>query len=805
MEEIVEEFFERSFENVVTEAMFERDYVFPRTKVEDYIMSIVSTPYQQFVDYICTHYNPNPIENSEIPQISNYEACTTDVCQVLKFRDNPGMDCLEIGKALFTDDVERKEGAYFKFGENQVKGASFHGLTHCYYKKWFLTCLGYLYPELDEELRQYLAARTLLRNPLFHLVISEAKEKDVNIKKYMSGLSPSTQIRRSSSCMHFFDVILRQCQLEGVSLHSIIFDKNDVSLTSNSNESKSDDNTSLPDRQRNKSKNIYVLLPNGNRIMRKNAIDTFVATLQYIGLERVATFKDRLFCGYPLVGKEERGGDYKWQKEVDGWYVYTYMSNDTKIEILKALSDSFSLGLTAKYEDGQDEVIKEKQMESPKSQIDELSISRLCTIFFDVSTAERFFWFISILQICLKNKSNKIRVRQIFVRMIANAWYPIIRRNLTFGYTDPLGKLTKDLHNKLQIPLDLTVDDIVDFINKRINDDVVQKSLWKMSSNIPSDFLKPWIDKLFSYEIEKESQKQGVESPYSIFNDYVDGTYIIFDKNWKAYLKDNYALLLDFTYRSLAIYLKTKNKQVFDLVTLLKTNNDTTTANLEVVPTSSGKLTSFYYLNTNKQSYIFNSQYDQVYSCLGKIIKFNNKYYRVIISEESFVVREVKLLTNKQAVLSNSIINAHWNSPLFAIFETKLNIELIEDIRLNSADGQHDIKVSGEWYNNKGNLLKQEFNNKDVFPKELAESAPIIEEQKTKDTKDSDASSSIIGRYIRMFPSQDVGKVIRVKATSLGQRKLIVETTEGKLKEIYDDPYLYEILSPSKVQKILKM
>jgi two-component sensor histidine kinase len=63
------------------------------------------------------------------------------------------MDCLEIGKALFTDDVERKEGAYFKFGENQVKGASFHGLTHCYYKKWFLTCLGYLYPELDEELR----------------------------------------------------------------------------------------------------------------------------------------------------------------------------------------------------------------------------------------------------------------------------------------------------------------------------------------------------------------------------------------------------------------------------------------------------------------------------------------------------------------------------------------------------------------------------------------------------------------------------------------------------------------------------
>ena len=805
MEEIIEEFFDHSFEDVVTEDMFERDYIFPQSKVEDYIMSLVSTPYQYFIDYICTHYNPKPIENSEIPQISNYDACTTGICQVMKFRDNPGMDCLELGRALFTDDVERKEGAFFKFGENQVKGASFHGLTHCYYKKWFLTCLGYVYPELDEELRQYLSARTLLRNPFFHIIISEAKEKDVNIKKYMNGLSLSTQVRRSSSCMHFFDVILKQCQIEGVSLHSIFFDKNDVSLPIGANESESADNTSLLDRQRNKSKNIYVLLPNGNKIMRKNAIDTFVATLQYIGLERVATFRDRLFCGYPLVGKEERCGDYKWQKEVDGWYVYTYISNDTKIELLKALSDTFSLGLTAKYEDGQDEVINERQVESSMSLIDEFSISKLCTIFFDVSTVDKFFWFISILQICLKNKSNKIRVRQIFVRMIANAWYPIVRRNLTFGYSDPLGKLTRELHNNLQIPLDLTVDDIVDFINKRINDDVVKKSLLKMSSNIPSDFLRPWKDKLFSYEIKNESQKQSTESPYSIFSDYVDGTYIMFDKKWKAYLKENYTRLLDFTYRNLAVFLKLKNKQIFDLVTLLKTNNDTTMANLEEIPTSSDKVSAFYHLNTNRQCYIFNSNYDQVYSCSGKIIKFNNIYYRVIKSEESFVIREIKVQTKNQAVLSNSIINALWNSPLYAKFETELNIEQIEDIRQNSADGHHDILVLGKWYNNKGNLVKQDFCNKEVLSIKLAGSAHIIEEKKTENTKGSDVNSSIIGRYIRMFPSQIVGKVIRVKPTSHEQKKLIVETTEGKLKEIYDDPYLYEILSPSKVQKILKM
>ena len=228
-------------------------------------------------------------------------------------------------------------------------------------------------------------------------------------------------------------------------------------------------------------------------------------------------------------------------------------------------------------------------------------------------------------------------------------------------------------------------------------------------------------------------------------------------------------------------------------------------ANLEEIPTSSDKVSAFYHLNTNRQCYIFNSNYDQVYSCSGKIIKFNNIYYRVIKSEESFVIREIKVQTKNQAVLSNSIINALWNSPLYAKFETELNIEQIEDIRQNSADGHHDILVLGKWYNNKGNLVKQDFCNKEVLSIKLAGSAHIIEEKKTENTKGSDVNSSIIGRYIRMFPSQIVGKVIRVKPTSHEQKKLIVETTEGKLKEIYDDPYLYEILSPSKVQKILKM
>lgn len=208
MQELVEDFFEKEYEESINEKMFGYDYSFPKEQVEQYALSLMAIPYSQFIDYVSSRYCPKAITASEIPQISNYEQSTLGICNVLENLNDPGLECTEIGKQLFTDGKDRKDGAYFKFGENHIKGASFHGLTHCCGNKWFLTCLGRIYSHLDKELRQYLSARTLLRNPFFHIVVSEAKKHDVNIRYYMPGLSESTQIRRSSSCMHFLNVII---------------------------------------------------------------------------------------------------------------------------------------------------------------------------------------------------------------------------------------------------------------------------------------------------------------------------------------------------------------------------------------------------------------------------------------------------------------------------------------------------------------------------------------------------------------------------------------------------------------------
>lgn len=226
MNKLIDDFFEKGYESRINEAMFDYNYSFPEEEVENYVLSLLATPYSQFIDYVASTYCVKSIGSSEIPQISNYEASTLGVCKILNDHNDPGMDCLQLGVQLFTDGKERKDGAYFKFGENHVKGASFHGLTQCCGKKWFLTCLGHIYPRIDEEMRQYLSARTLLRNPFFHIVLAEATKHDVNIRFFMPELSESTQKRRSSSCLHFLNVILKQCEIEKVPMHRIFYEPN---------------------------------------------------------------------------------------------------------------------------------------------------------------------------------------------------------------------------------------------------------------------------------------------------------------------------------------------------------------------------------------------------------------------------------------------------------------------------------------------------------------------------------------------------------------------------------------------------
>ncbi len=102
----------------------------------------------------------------------------------------------------------------------------------------------------------------------------------------------------------------------------------------------------------NTTKGMCVTFPDGTVIWHRAAIDTFIDALRKIGLERIPALNIQHGNGYNLVSKEKRPTvpGRIWQHECDGWYIYSNISNGTKAEDLKRISDYYHLGL--KIEEG---------------------------------------------------------------------------------------------------------------------------------------------------------------------------------------------------------------------------------------------------------------------------------------------------------------------------------------------------------------------------------------------------------------------------------------------------------------------
>lgn len=95
-------------------------------------------------------------------------------------------------------------------------------------------------------------------------------------------------------------------------------------------------------------KGLRIIFPNGDVISNRWAIEAFIDALKRIGLERIPQVGIK-HSGYNLVSKDKRPNG-NWQREINGWYIYSNISNDVKCEDLRKLSNSLNLGL--KVEDG---------------------------------------------------------------------------------------------------------------------------------------------------------------------------------------------------------------------------------------------------------------------------------------------------------------------------------------------------------------------------------------------------------------------------------------------------------------------
>lgn len=84
---------------------------------------------------------------------------------------------------------------------------------------------------------------------------------------------------------------------------------------------------------------------NGRVFQERNAIQTFIEALKFIGLDEVA--KVGIMCsGYNLVDTRQRqDGGRRWQQREGSKWVYVYFSNETKANYLMQIADVLKVNI----------------------------------------------------------------------------------------------------------------------------------------------------------------------------------------------------------------------------------------------------------------------------------------------------------------------------------------------------------------------------------------------------------------------------------------------------------------------------
>ncbi len=221
--ELIDLFYNRAYEKFVNKQILDdKNYIVPRQQLKNYVNELVNIPYIDFINYIKHNQIEGEIKASDITQFSSFSACGIEMCNALIWANNPGCQFIDIGRFFPNNIIGRSDGAYRRYGESHIKAATQLGLTFEYYGYWYLSCLGYIFPELEESVRRRFLARTITRNRLYQQLLVDIMYHDVNPETYIN-LLPVFMIRKSlRSVCTYLDICLETCKKENVRTYRLI-------------------------------------------------------------------------------------------------------------------------------------------------------------------------------------------------------------------------------------------------------------------------------------------------------------------------------------------------------------------------------------------------------------------------------------------------------------------------------------------------------------------------------------------------------------------------------------------------------
>lgn len=194
-----------------------------------------------------------------------------------------------------------------------------------------------------------------------------------------------------------------------------------------------------------------------------------------------------------------------------------------------------------------------------------LPVSLLAACFNRTTATYKFYWLLSILQ-GVESGSEKIPKRELFSRMISNAWFTVNYFNVSFGKQDLIQDTIYAINNSETI----TIDEKREIVYQRLlatRNKETERSLWHFNKNVPHWFLSPWFprngsetDSNREKRIYSESKTFESKCLYALHQNF-----ILINPEWMDYLISNAKVLKDFCFWNLALFLQAKNPNVPDI------------------------------------------------------------------------------------------------------------------------------------------------------------------------------------------------------------------------------------------------
>ena len=198
-------------------------------------------------------------------------------------------------------------------------------------------------------------------------------------------------------------------------------------------------------------------------------------------------------------------------------------------------------------------------MQIPQSQI--LTTRHLNRVFDKTVATYKFYWFLGILDLFVKQGKTKMNVWEIMISMVANAWYPVNYFRLSFGKSESLYEAILALQRENNIPINIGIKDLIILLQALTQRPEIPKQLNFLQLNVPFRFLRPWIDTSDDREMVKRSQTFENGCLYKLEKE--NGTlWIELNPIWLTYLQENYDILSSFAYWGLTNFLQVRNPNV---------------------------------------------------------------------------------------------------------------------------------------------------------------------------------------------------------------------------------------------------